>query len=190
MSDNPEQENQSDKGKTLSTFDFMSIKGAGRRILRLMMKKPGGYQFSELVGLIAEMPESKQISEEELVDVLDEFIDKGWIEENHSEEETTYRINMGPKIGSDVSRAPRPPMPGKKQTTGGGPRMKDLWDSIDDTLKGTEQEVPSKSKLRTDAALQAMQLDEPDQQKEDEEKHSTKRFTGFRKLFGGDKSDE
>lgn len=124
----PDDRDETKKSERLSTLDFMSMPSAARRILRLMLRKPE-VSYPELCEMVDALPEGKRISRAELDDALADLCEKAWILQDEADDVFVYKINLGAKTGSDVSRAGPEPTTPKRDSLA----MKDLWDAVDST---------------------------------------------------------
>ena len=109
-----------------STLDMIHFPAPVRRIVRIMLRK-AEISHEELHKTIQELPEEKRPSKEEVDESLDAMIKVGWLERTEREGSNHYRIDMGKKAGSEVTRA----SPSQKTKS----TMSKLWDTFDEAAK-------------------------------------------------------
>jgi hypothetical protein len=109
-----------------STLDMIHFPAPVRRIIRIMLRK-AEISHEELHKTIQELPEEKRPSEKEVEESLDAMIKVGWLERIERDGSNHYRIDMGKKAGSEVTRA----SPSQKTKS----TMSKLWDTFDKAAK-------------------------------------------------------
>ena len=115
-----------DPSAGFSTLDMIHFPDPVRRIVRIMLRK-AEISHEELHKTIQELPEEKRPSQEEVDESLDAMIKVGWLEQTEREGGKHYRIDMGKKAGSEVTRA----SPSQKTKS----TMSKLWDTFDEAAK-------------------------------------------------------
>jgi predicted transcriptional regulator len=127
----PTDQNDPQKLSSPSTFDLMSMPAPERRVIRIMLRKPVA-SYPDLCKIIDALPDHKRITRTELDKALAGLCEKGWLSREEVNDVYVYKVNLGTKTGSDVSRA-GPSQKEKKERPRRGPSMSDLWDSVDST---------------------------------------------------------
>jgi hypothetical protein len=113
-----------------STLDMIHFPAPVRRIIRIVMRRME-VSLEDLNKAIQELPEEKRPSQEEVDESLAAMIKVGWLEQTEREGVSYYRIDMGKKAGSEVTRA----SPSQKtQST-----MSKLWDTVDEAAQEGEK---------------------------------------------------
>jgi len=114
----------------LSTIDLMSMSSGIRRITRIMLRKRR-ISHDEMVTEIAQLPEEKRLSEEELNSTIQEMLDLGWMFKEETEEGVFYDVQMKKKEGSGVTHAVKPDNTEVDEGDVKGSTITKLWDAID-----------------------------------------------------------
>ena len=86
-------------GEPLNTLDLMSLPPSVRRVFNLMLRKVE-ILYPDLCKIVAEFPENKRLSQNELDEVLDALCQIGWLEQDRNDEVVAYRISLNPDPGS------------------------------------------------------------------------------------------
>ncbi len=115
-----------DPNAGFSTLDMIHFPAPVRRIVRIMLRK-AEMSHEELHKKIQELPEEKRPSPKEVDDSLEAMIEVGWLERVERDGGNLYRIDMGKKSGSEVTRA----SPNQKTKS----TMSKLWDTFDEAAK-------------------------------------------------------
>lgn len=87
------------EGEPLNTLDMMSLPPPVRRVFNLMLRKVK-IPYPDLCKIVAEFPENKRLSRDELDEVLDALCQIGWLEQEKCAEVTAYKISLNPNPGS------------------------------------------------------------------------------------------
>ena len=141
----------------LSTLDFMSLGGPARRILRMMLKNPE-MTYSGLLEFAEGLTGSKSFSKDKLDEVLVDLVKDDYLVKEVQDGEDVYKIRLSDKEGSDISRSGSRAEQRSTARTRSGPRMKDLWDTID-----VDNPPPKKKQKRPSISLSALSgLEEDD----------------------------
>ena len=87
------------EGEPLNTLDMMALPPSVRRVFNLMLRKVK-IPYPDLCTMVAEFPENKRLSQDELDEVLDALCQIGWLEQEKNAEITAYKISLNPDPGS------------------------------------------------------------------------------------------
>ncbi|MBN1428902.1 MAG: hypothetical protein JXB07_11000 [Anaerolineae bacterium] len=93
------------EGQALSTLDLMSLPSSVRRVVNLMLRKVKA-SSKDLRQAVADLPEGKRLSPDELDEILDALCQVGWLAQEQSGDETIYRVNLSPKPGTASENSP------------------------------------------------------------------------------------
>jgi len=129
-----------DANTGFSTLDMMFFPAPVRRILRMMMRKVE-MSYDELRKQIDELPEEKRPLPEEIDESLDALVKIGWLAMTMTGNARVYRLEMGIKAGSAVTKAS--PEASTKST------ISHLWDTFDEAAENEEKKSPELRRARS-----------------------------------------
>ncbi|NDJ53804.1 MAG: hypothetical protein GYB68_12055 [Chloroflexi bacterium] len=154
---------EQEEGQGFSTLDMMALPAPMRRVTRIMMRKREVTR-EELDQAIQDMlPEEKRPTPEELEEALVNLVDINWLEKVETDEGITFRVRMGRKTGSDISRSG--PQRDRQHST-----MEALWDTVDSSDRSgrSSKSQPSPKSAPNVKAQEATESGEAKTQEEDE----------------------
>jgi hypothetical protein len=133
MSNIPKQDNEQAVSAP-STLDMLGMPDAARRIVRIMLRRPQ-MTYDEIRAAMEALPEDKRASRAELDEALELLCQLKWLAKEQTDEAVVYKVGIGSKPGSDVTRA------GPKREAG-QTQIEQLWDAVDssDSLASTATE--------------------------------------------------
>jgi len=101
----------------------LGMPDAARRIVRIMLRKPQ-MTYDEICAAMDALPEDKRASRTELDEALELLCQLKWLVKEQTTEAPIYKVGIGAKPGSDVTRA------GPKREAG-QTQIDQLWDAVD-----------------------------------------------------------
>ena len=122
MSDISEQDSEREVS-TPSTLDMLGMPDAARRVVRIMLRRPQ-MTYDEIRTAMDALPEGKRASRAELDEALVLLCQLKWLIKEETVENVIYKVGIGTKPGSDVTRA------GPKREAG-QTQIEQLWDAVD-----------------------------------------------------------
>lgn len=106
-----------------STLDMLGMPDAARRVVRILLRRPQ-MTYDEIRAAMDALPEDKRASRAELDEALALLCQLKWLAKEETAENVVYRVGIGAKPGSDVTRA------GPKREAG-QTQIEQLWDAVD-----------------------------------------------------------
>jgi len=122
MSNIPKQDNEQAVSAP-STLDMLGMPDAARRIVRIMLRRPQ-MTYDEIRAAMEALPEDKRASHAELDEALELLCQLKWLVKEQAGKAVVYKVGIGSKPGSDVTRA------GPKREAG-QTQIEQLWDAVD-----------------------------------------------------------
>jgi hypothetical protein len=92
-----------DKDAGISPLDLATLPLPMRRIMRTMLREVE-MTHSELVQVMAAMPEADRLSQAELEESLSKLAQEGWLIRLGVDELVTYKVNLRRKAGSTLAQ--------------------------------------------------------------------------------------
>lgn len=143
----------------VSTLDMMSMSVPVRRITRLLLRQ-SRMSYQEICEKLAELPEDKRLSDEEIDQALAELVDLDWLERIEDRDIVVYQVQLKKKAGSDVTRSDSS---GVRHASVSG-TMDQLWSAVEEGAAEAEGGLKAKKEMSAIHQLreEAHSEDQPD----------------------------